>query len=55
MDLIPGSQVVFVAEPAPGARFVGWRGMCGGSEPTCTVVVSLDADRPSVTAVFRDG
>ena len=25
-----------------------------GREPTCTVAVSLDADRPSVTAVFRD-
>ena len=55
IDLIPGSQVVIVADPAPGARFVGWRGMCSGSEPTCTVAVSLDAQGPSVTAVFREG
>ena len=54
LDLIPGSQVVMGAEPAPGARFVGWRGLCSGSRPTCTVAVSLSAVHPAVTAVFRD-
>jgi hypothetical protein len=51
--LIPGSQVRIVAEPADGARFVGWRGLCGGAQATCTVAVSRSAKRPTVTAVFR--
>ncbi len=54
LDLIPGSQFVVGAQPEPGARFVGWRGLCGGSRRTCTVAVSLGAVRPTVTAVFRD-
>ena len=51
--LIPGSQVRIVAEPAVGARFVGWRGLCSGAEHTCTVAVALGAKRPTVTAEFR--
>jgi hypothetical protein len=51
--LIPGSQVRIVAEPAVGARFVGWRGLCSGAQPTCTVAVSLGAKRPTVRAEFR--
>ena len=54
LDLIPGAQAVIGAQPGPGARFVGWRGLCSGSRRTCTVAVSLGAVRPTVTAVFRD-
>jgi hypothetical protein len=53
VDLIPGSQVVFRAQPEPNGRFVGWHGLCRGSRPTCTVAVSRGAVHPTVTAVFR--
>ena len=54
LDLVPGAQSVIGAQPGPGARFVGWRGLCTGSRRTCTVAVSLGAVRPTITAVFRD-
>ncbi len=54
LDLIPGAQAVIGAQPGPGARFVGWRGLCTGSRRTCTVAVSLSAVDPTITAVFRD-
>ena len=53
LDLIPGAQVVMGAQPDAGARFVGWHGLCTGTRPTCVVAVSLGAEHPSVTAVFR--
>ena len=54
VDLIPGAQAVFTAQPEPTSRFVGWRGLCRGSRPTCAVAVSLDAVHPTVTALFRN-
>ena len=51
---LAGAQAVIGAQPGPGARFVGWRGLCTGSRRTCTVAVSLYAVKPTITAVFRD-
>jgi peptidyl-prolyl cis-trans isomerase D len=47
-----GEMVQLTARPTGGARFTGWDGACGGSEPTC--LVSLDELR-QVTARFRGG
>jgi hypothetical protein len=52
-DLVPGAPVELRAQPARGARFAGWRGLCAGAGRTCEVAVALAADVPSVTAVFR--
>lgn len=47
-----GEMVQLTARPTGGARFTGWDGACGGTEPTC--LVSLDEIR-NVTARFRGG
>jgi hypothetical protein len=47
-----GEMVQLTARPTGGARFTGWDGACGGTEPTC--LVSLDELR-QVTARFRGG
>ena len=45
----PGSEVVLLADAAPGQRFVEWRGACGGSTRRCDVLLERTA---AVTAVF---
>jgi Tol biopolymer transport system component len=45
-----GTTVKLRARPAPGSHFVGWRGACTGTAPTCTVSV---AEAKSVAASFR--
>ena len=47
LDLIPGARAVIGAQPDVGARFVGWRGLCGGTQPACVVAVSLGAEHPT--------
>jgi hypothetical protein len=46
---LAGSNVTLRATPAPGWRFVGWRGACSGTGPTCGVVMDLPK---SATAAF---
>lgn len=36
------SLVSLTASPAPGNAFVGWSGACGGTAPTCTVLMDGD-------------
>lgn len=48
LDLDSGTQVILVATPAAGTRFVGWRGACSGAG-ACSV--ALDSAK-SVTAMF---
>ena len=52
-DLVPGAPVELRAQASSGARFVGWRGLCAGAGPRCVVAVTLVADEPSASAVFR--
>ncbi|MFK7999859.1 MAG: peptidylprolyl isomerase [Polyangiales bacterium] len=47
-----GNMVQLIAEPGPGARFLGWTGACSGSGETCVVTL---AENQSVTARFRGG
>jgi len=51
-DLVPGEQLGVVARAQPGERFLGWRGLCGGSGAGCTVATTLHAVDPTITAVF---
>jgi hypothetical protein len=44
------TSVTLTAAPAKGAAFTGWSGACGGSETTCTVIMS---DSRSVSAAFQ--
>jgi hypothetical protein len=44
--------VTLRAEPAQGARFVGWSGDCAGTAPTCQV--AMNGPR-SVSATFSSG
>ena len=46
---VAGTNVTLRAAPAPGWRFVEWRGDCSGSAPTCSVVM---ASPKSATAAF---
>jgi Divergent InlB B-repeat domain len=46
---LAGSSVTLHATPAPGWRFVAWRGACSGTGPTCGVVMDLPK---SATAAF---
>jgi len=48
LELDSGTQVIFVATPAAGTRFLGWRGACSGTG-ACSVAV--DAAK-TVTAMF---
>jgi hypothetical protein len=45
-----GTKQAFIANAAPGSRFVGWRGACS-SDPRCTLVVGPVT---RLTAVFDD-
>jgi subtilisin family serine protease len=47
-NFIVGTRVKLLADPAPGYRFAGWQGNCGGRR-SCTVVLKSPK---SVTAVF---
>ena len=49
----PGTKLVIRAQPAANVtHFVGWRGGCTGSAPTCTLVLRHDT---TVTARFAIG
>ncbi|MDD2770092.1 MAG: InlB B-repeat-containing protein, partial [Methylococcus sp.] len=48
-DFDTGSTVTLTAAPVAGYTFTGWGGVCSGSAPTCTVVMSADQ---TVSATF---
>jgi hypothetical protein len=52
-DLVPGAPVELRAHASPGARFVGWHGLCAGAGRACVVAVTLAAYEPTTAAVFR--
>ena len=45
-----GTLVTLTANALDGSNFVGWGGVCSGSNPTCTVTM---ADARNVTATFN--
>ncbi|GFO66181.1 putative Ig domain-containing protein [Geomonas paludis] len=45
-----GTPVTLTATPDAGSRFVGWMGVAGGSEPTCTVMLGQAA---KAVAIFE--
>lgn len=50
-DLPVDAEIVLEADPAPGFRFVGWTGVCSGTQARC--VVDLDKDL-TVSARFKE-
>jgi hypothetical protein len=51
-DLAPRAQFEITAHPDRGAQFIGWHGLCDGTERTCTINLK-GAHNLTVTATFH--